>query len=121
MAICRHCDRSIVKVDGAWIDPEATGDDSVWRETCDAHDDFLADHEPVPSFRITATVHHGGYFETFEVEASKASDLLPLFEKSTYMPRAETAEFRAASIWRDLVTLGRSEFGWVRYALTVIE
>lgn len=44
--LCRHCHRSIVNVDGAWVDPEATGDDHVWRETCDAHDTFTADHEP---------------------------------------------------------------------------
>lgn len=44
---CRHCDRRIVNEDGTWIDPEATGDDSIWRETCDAnHDDFRAEHEP---------------------------------------------------------------------------
>lgn len=45
-AICRHCERDIVRVAGTWIDPEATGDDSIWRETCDAHDTFVADHEP---------------------------------------------------------------------------
>lgn len=44
---CRHCHRAIEKHDGRWVDPEATGDDSVWRETCDAHDTFVADHEPV--------------------------------------------------------------------------
>lgn len=44
--ICLHCERPIVYEDGAWIDPDATGDDSVWRETCDAHDTFRADHEP---------------------------------------------------------------------------
>lgn len=43
---CRHCDRRIVNEDGTWIDPEATGDDSIWRETCDAHDTFQAEHEP---------------------------------------------------------------------------
>lgn len=43
---CRHCGRRIKQVEGLWIDPEATGDDSVWRETCDAHDTFMADHEP---------------------------------------------------------------------------
>lgn len=45
---CCHCERAIVhdSQDG-WIDPEATGDDSVWRETCDAHDTFEARHEPV--------------------------------------------------------------------------
>jgi hypothetical protein len=44
---CTHCDRVIEwdHIDG-WIDPEATGDDSIWRETCDAHDTFIAEHEP---------------------------------------------------------------------------
>lgn len=45
---CRHCSREIVRdADGRWVDPEATGDDEVWRETCDAHDTFVADHEPL--------------------------------------------------------------------------
>lgn len=45
---CRHCGRVIEQdVEGRWVDPEASGDDSVWRETCDAHDTFVADHEPV--------------------------------------------------------------------------
>jgi ribosomal protein S8 len=45
--MCRHCGRVIVKTDeGVWVDPEATGDDSIWRETCDRHDTFVADHEP---------------------------------------------------------------------------
>lgn len=43
---CRHCKRRIVMEDGRWIDPEATGDDSVWRETCDGNDTFTAEHEP---------------------------------------------------------------------------
>ena len=48
-ATCRHCDRRIVKEwDNAWIDPKATGDDSIWRETCDAHETFRAEHEPIP-------------------------------------------------------------------------
>lgn len=43
---CRHCNRRIVLRNGSWIDPQATGGDWVWRETCDAHDTFVADHEP---------------------------------------------------------------------------
>jgi hypothetical protein len=45
---CVHCQRPIVKTaDGTWIDPEATGDDSMWRETCaDNHEDRIAAHEP---------------------------------------------------------------------------
>lgn len=44
---CRHCQRRIIRdEDDRWIDPEASGDDSVWRETCDAHDTFEANHEP---------------------------------------------------------------------------
>ncbi len=46
---CRHCGRKIVKIYGSWIDPAATNDDSTWRETCDAHDTFVADHEPEES------------------------------------------------------------------------
>jgi len=46
--LCRHCDRTIVDEHGVWIDPEATGDDRIWRETCDDHDTFAADHEPHP-------------------------------------------------------------------------
>lgn len=45
--VCRHCKRYIKLVGDVWIDPEATGDDSVWRETCDEHDTFTANHEPV--------------------------------------------------------------------------
>ena len=47
---CRHCGRYIKLVGDVWIDPEATGDDSVWREGCDAHDTFTANHEPVRDF-----------------------------------------------------------------------
>ena len=43
---CVHCLRRIVAVDGLWVDPEASGDDDVWREVCDSHDTFVADHEP---------------------------------------------------------------------------
>lgn len=43
---CRHCGRRILLIFGRWIDPEATGDDRVWRETCDSHDTFTAEHEP---------------------------------------------------------------------------
>lgn len=47
MRYCKHCARTIEQhEDGRWIDPEATGDDLVWRETCDAHDTFVAEHEP---------------------------------------------------------------------------
>lgn len=45
---CRHCDRGIEMRGGSWVDPQATGDDHVWRETCDAHDTFEANHEPGP-------------------------------------------------------------------------
>ena len=43
---CEHCGRAIVLVAGEWVDPQATGDDSIWREVCDAHDTFTAEHEP---------------------------------------------------------------------------
>jgi hypothetical protein len=55
MTTCRHCGRRIERdaadvaagYEGRWIDPEATGDDSIWRETCDQHDTFTAEHEPL--------------------------------------------------------------------------
>lgn len=44
---CIHCGRSIVyDTNDGWVDPEATGDDEMWRETCDRHDTFIAEHEP---------------------------------------------------------------------------
>ncbi len=45
-AECRHCGRTIVTSEGAWIDHAATGDDTVWSKSCDAHDTFTAEHEP---------------------------------------------------------------------------
>lgn len=48
-AECKHCGRTITKINDAWVDEEATGDDSVWRETCDSHDTFTAEHEPKQS------------------------------------------------------------------------
>lgn len=49
--VCRYCGRYIEQdTDGGpWIDPEAGGDDAVWREVCDAHDTFTAEHAPVPT------------------------------------------------------------------------
>ncbi len=49
VSTCRWCGRSIAYAgDGlySWIDPEAAGDDAVWREVCDRHDTFTAEHEP---------------------------------------------------------------------------
>jgi hypothetical protein len=44
---CKHCQRTIELVDGTWVDPNATGDDSIWRETCDGNDeDRSATHKP---------------------------------------------------------------------------
>jgi hypothetical protein len=47
MTTCVHCERTIVPEGvGRWVDPEATGDDEVWRQMCDANDTFVAEHEP---------------------------------------------------------------------------
>lgn len=43
---CRHCQRGIVYEGGRWVNPDATGDDSIWYETCEDHDTFTAEHEP---------------------------------------------------------------------------
>ena len=53
---CRHCERRIVlDPEDGWVDPEADGDDRIWRETCDSHDTFTAEHEPEPGTDDTAT------------------------------------------------------------------
>lgn len=51
MTACQHCRRRIVWRNGAWIDPLATGDDSVWRHTCDSNDAFTAEHAPEAAVR----------------------------------------------------------------------
>jgi hypothetical protein len=53
VATCKHCGRSITRENGAWVDTNATGDDAVWRETCDSHDTFTAKHEPMPDPTLT--------------------------------------------------------------------
>ena len=46
---CLHCERDITfDNDDGWVDPEATGDDSMWREVCAANDSFIAYHDPTP-------------------------------------------------------------------------
>jgi hypothetical protein len=56
---CQHCGRSITQDNnGVWVDPEATGDDSIWRETCQSHDTFTAEHEPVSAEDATWKVRN---------------------------------------------------------------
>jgi len=58
-AHCKHCERAIVLVRGTWVDPEASGDDVIWRETCDQHDTFTAEHEPaMPHCDMRAGCEH---------------------------------------------------------------
>jgi hypothetical protein len=47
-ATCQHCGRTVTLVGSKWLDLNATGDDVIWRETCDTHDTFTAEHEPMP-------------------------------------------------------------------------
>lgn len=47
---CQHCDRTIVETDEGWADPEATGDDAIWRFVCENHDTITAEHEPVGEY-----------------------------------------------------------------------
>lgn len=51
MTACQYCNRRIVRRNGAWIDPLATGDDSLWRHTCDSNDTFAAEHAPAAAVR----------------------------------------------------------------------
>lgn len=64
--VCRHCERSLEETAGGmWVDPEATGDDSVWRETCDQNDTREAYHErddsPEPAGWAVLRLRHVSY------------------------------------------------------------
>lgn len=86
-ADCRYCGRTIVNDPTyGWIDPEATGDDSVWRETCDEHDTFIAEHAPATGrgpWIITNS--GGGILEQFATESERDDEL------SEYADGAEPA------------------------------
>lgn len=44
---CKHCQRTIALLVDSWVDTEAAGDDSTWRETCQVnHEDRVVAHEP---------------------------------------------------------------------------
>lgn len=45
MSTCKRCNRAVTLDDGRWVDPNATGDDAAWRETCDENESFTAEHE----------------------------------------------------------------------------
>ena len=78
---CRHCGRPIRQENGVWVDPAATGDDSTWRETCDAHDTFTAEHEPDDPARSS-----GPQTEAFDPDdpTTGLARLLP--SQATYAP-----------------------------------
>jgi hypothetical protein len=48
MDTCIYCERKIVLTEtGEWADMAATGDDIIWRYTCDKHDTFQGEHDAV--------------------------------------------------------------------------
>jgi hypothetical protein len=60
MTSCKHCERPIELTEAGWIDPEATGDDSIWRETCDRNEeDRMAQHEPAPKVYTYGAIWRG--------------------------------------------------------------
>jgi len=42
---CFHCGRTITATSMGWADMEATGDDKIWKYTCDENDSSPSDHE----------------------------------------------------------------------------
>ena len=42
---CVYCERTIIATPTGWADMQATGDDKIWKYTCDEHDTFPSDHE----------------------------------------------------------------------------
>jgi hypothetical protein len=68
---CKRCKRTIELVDGTWVDPEATGDDSIWRETCEAnHEDRVAAHEPDSDQQLDVWLRIPDGSEESEAEAN---------------------------------------------------
>lgn len=45
MSTCIHCARTITATLTGWADMNATGDDRMWRYTCEATEDFQGLHE----------------------------------------------------------------------------
>lgn len=41
---CAYCSRPVVPTADGWADPEATGDDLIWRFTCDENSSFPSEH-----------------------------------------------------------------------------
>lgn len=46
-SICKHCERDVFLTDEGWADPNATGDDEIWRLTCDGNEAWPSEHEGV--------------------------------------------------------------------------
>lgn len=44
---CQYCQRKIRNTTDGWADPNAKGDDKLWRYVCDENiEDIYAHHEP---------------------------------------------------------------------------
>lgn len=41
---CAYCSRPVVLTAEGWADPQATGDDLMWRFTCEGVEHFLSEH-----------------------------------------------------------------------------
>jgi hypothetical protein len=90
---CKHCQRDIQLIDGTWVDPQATGDDSLWRETCDAnHTDRAAQHEPTETRSPT----------TVTTSQTKRTNLTP-DDAQIHVVRTLTMRVRDLAYLHDLV------------------
>lgn len=45
MKNCIYCNRAVTLTDEGWADPNATGDDEIWRLVCDQNGSFPATHD----------------------------------------------------------------------------
>ncbi len=67
-----------------WVDPDATGDDSLRRETCEANKSFMAEHEPTEMLCRTVddlTVYDGNWIGPGQM-ADRLTDALLLSDVS---------------------------------------
>lgn len=75
---CRFCGHEVTQTpDGTWVAPDATGDDSVWREHCPDNDtERAAPHDPE---RDRYAAQHPHYL-TPEQADQRAGELVPIHD-----------------------------------------
>lgn len=125
-ATCKHCGRTITLVGGEWVDTEATGDDAMWRETCDAHKTVDSEHEPIPDYIWPEPNGDGwidawnGWYDTLEhaLEEAAGGDSRPWVLNRGEGLVDEDERERRDSVRKGLIADDANPFGSWRPAAT---